>query len=1012
MHASILVEMPDDSIRPVVNDEFGDTAVLVLAIHQVSVRGRSYVREEDRYSFRQLEEFADDVRDAIRLLPGIAKVDKFGVQEEAIYIETDLGNWSQLNLTTRQLESLANTRNIIEPGGQLDTAAGRYAVKPEGEFNAIDEIQQIASVVRSGDGENSVYLSDLGLTVSRAYRDPPSIICRYGDTDYSVPAVTLGVTMKSGSNIIDICQRSMERVHQLLEVDQQLPPDVVVTPVSNQSKNVSERINAVITNVWQAVVIVVAVVFIVLGFRTSFVMAANIPIVVVASLGLISVMGVQLEQISLAALIISLGLLVDNAVQVCDQARTNQLAGMKPMKAAIEGANTLAIPMLVGTLTTMAAFIPMLIALEGGGREYVYSLPVTVSTTLALSWILAMTFCVILAGWFIRVPQTDRPSSPILLITDRLRRLFVRKKKPVSPAASSDNLAYAIYDQIGSFAVRFKWLTMLISLAVFFTILQLPVSSEFFPQAERDQFAVQIFLPETATIRQTDEIAKQVEDVIRRLSPTTDESGNEVQRLRSLRTLVGGGGSRWHLAWDPKEPSRNYSEILVRTTSGKFTSEYADQLRHVCEKGDASLGIDPIVGARVVPVELALGPPADPLVFRITGNGYADRTQLRSLANRMKRIVSDQPEAWNVNDSWGVDGYQVQVNVDKDRATLAGVTNSQVAKTLNSYYSGLQLTTFREGDHQVPVYFRLTPEERTSIRGLQEAFVEGDNGKVPLSSIADFHFSWEPAKVERRDQNRVVTVSSRLARGVTGNDIVNRVLQSDAMKQLQSELPSGYSIEPGGSYEESADAGLQMLTSFGISLMLIVLCLIFQYNAWSKPVVILATLPLALVGAWMGLYLTNNSLGFMPQLGILALFGIVLNTAIIFIEFADILISERSSKSDGRGPDSWLDQRRISSLLVGCWQATDAAHLSHDRHHGGRLDSTGTQWRPPVGRIGMVHDRWLVICYRSHLARCPRLLRHSRRVIWRQADHRPNRHGWVVITWHRLLACDFINLHQ
>ncbi|OYP34924.1 efflux RND transporter permease subunit [Rhodopirellula sp. MGV] len=920
------ISMPEESIKPFVNDEFGDTAVLVLAIHQVPVHGRTDVRPEDRYSLRQLERFAEDIQDDLRLLPGIAKVDMFGVREEAIFIETDLGNWSQLNLTTEQLERLANDRNIIQPGGEIDTSAGHFSVKPAGEFNAINEINQIASVVKTDEGGNSVYLTDLGLSVRRAYEDPARYYCRFGDPHGSSPAVTLGITMKSGSNIIEICDSVKNRIVELSDIEKRLPPDLAITPVSDQSENVSAKIGEVVLNVVEAVLIVVVVVFLVVGFRTSFVMAANIPIVVLMSIGFISLFGVQLEQISLAALIISLGLLVDNAVQVCDQARTNQIAGMEPFQAAIEGANTLAIPMLVGTLTTMAAFVPMLISLEGGGKEYVYSLPVTVSTTLALSWVLAMSLCVILAGLFIRAPKQDTPASPLvrlaLAISSRLP--FTRQhSSSASPenrtSTASGNFLFKFYEQTGMLALRFKWSTLLATFLLLGFIMSLPVSSEFFPDANRDQFAIKVHLPENATIEQSNEITQQVEAVVRKLSPVrpgeTTYDG-KTQRLRAMRTLVGGGGSRWHLAWAPEPPSRNFAEILVRTTDGRFTSDFAHRLRQVCERGDAEMGIDPIAGARVVPVKLALGPPADPLVFRVIGSGFADPALLQQAADRLKKIVNEQPETWNVHDSWGVDGYQVLVNVEKDRATLAGVTNAQVAKTLNSYYSGLRLTTFREGDHQVPIYFKLRPDETHSIRELQESFVEGDNGKIPLSSLADFKFSWEPARIERRDMNRVIKVSAQMEPGVTGNDVVNRVLHLDEFKRLEASLPVGFHIETGGSYEESQEAGGQMMKSFGISFLLIVMCLIVQYNGWSKPMLILATLPMALAGAWLGLFVSSNSLGFMPQLGILALFGIVLNTAIIFIEFADILLSERAANSDGTGPIAGISREEFRSTLL------------------------------------------------------------------------------------------------
>ncbi|GAB5513834.1 efflux RND transporter permease subunit [Rhodopirellula baltica] len=926
-----LVAMPADHVRPIVNDEFGDTAVLLLGIHQTPSKDRTEIRPQDRYTLRQLEKYAEDVQDALRLLPGIAKVDMFGQRSEAIFIETDLSNWAQLELTTSQLESLADDRNIIQAGGELDTDSGHFSVKTEGEFNAVDEITQIASTVRTSRGDNSVSLAELGLTVTRDYEDPANYICRVGDTEGSTPAVMLGITMKSGSNIIDVCEAAKYRVREMAEVEQLLPPDIGVTAVSDQSESVAKKIRDVIINVVEAVLIVVVVVYLVVGFRTSFVMAANIPIVVVVTVGLISLFGVQLEQISLAAMIISLGLLVDNAVQVCDQARSNQMAGMEPFPAAIDGANTLAIPMLVGTLTTMAAFVPMLFSLEGGGKEYVYSLPVTVSTTLALSWVLAMSLCVILAGMFIRAPKGDQTGSPVVATWNRISSWWPRRKRrsattPERVTANSaknkqENLAFRVYGWLGGLAVRFKWLTAVATLCLMIGILTLPVSSEFFPDADGTQFAVKVMLPETATIEQTDQVTRQVETILQRLgSEKLAENGFTMPPLRVYRSLVGGGGSRWHLGWDPEPKSRSYAEILVRTTDASVTKQFAQRVREIAERGDETLGIEPIVGARIVPVRLALGPPADPLVFRISGNGFANPSVLREAADDLKQLVMEQSETWDVSDSWGVDGYQIQVDVEQDRAVLAGVTNSQIARTLNSYYSGLQLTTFREGDHEVPVYFRLKASERESVRGLQEAFVEGDRGKVPLASLAVLKPTFEIAKIERRKMNRTIEVSSQMEPGVTGNDVVSRVLKSDEMQRLQEELPTGYWIEPGGSYEESAEAGGQMMMSFAISFLLIVLCLIFQYNGWSKPLIILSTLPLALVGAWLGLYLSDKSLGFMPQLGILALFGIVLNTAIIFVEFADILIAERAraKKCSGEtnGPIVGLTKEEFRDCLI------------------------------------------------------------------------------------------------
>lgn len=333
-------------------------------------------------------------------------------------------------MTIDQLQQLLEARNIVAPGGEIETDIGRYTVKPGGEFNAIDEVDSV--IVNTGsdsDAGRPVYLRDLGLSIRRGYEDPPRRICRYGDANTSEPCVIVALQMRSGSSIIDVCDHAKDRISQMQQVDRSLPDDIAIAYVSDQSENVEKKIRDVVNNVIGAIVIVVIIVYLFVGFRSAAVMAGNIPVVVLASIALITLFGVQLEQISLASIIIALGLLVDNAVQVCDQSRTNQLQGMSPVEATVTGANQLSTAMLNGTLTTVAAFFPMLIGLVGSKREYVYSLPVTLSVTLLISWVLAMSFCVILASTFIRAPKDpSRPSAPLPWLADKMGS-WVRRRR-------------------------------------------------------------------------------------------------------------------------------------------------------------------------------------------------------------------------------------------------------------------------------------------------------------------------------------------------------------------------------------------------------------------------------------------------------------------------------------------------------------------------------------------------------------------------------------------------------
>lgn len=917
------VPMPDDRISPFLFDEFSDTSVLLYAVHQRPLEGASAIDRQYAYSPRQLDLFSERIRDSLRLLPGVSQVGRFGVQEEAIYIETDEGNWSTLELTTNEIETFAQAQNIVAPGGRIDGEDGRFFVKPSGDVGAVEAFEaMVVGLVATGAdagnaGVNQVLLKNMGLNVRRGYIDPPQRICRYGTPEFETPAIILAVSMKSGANIIDICDHSKESVAQLQSTGV-LPPDLSVSIISDQSDSVKQRIREVGINIVQAILVVVVLVYLVVGFRTAAVMAANIPFVVISSLAMITLFDVQLEQMSLASMIISLGLLVDNAVQVCDQSRTNQIAGMSPRDASLAGAQMLGPSMLSGTATTVAAFIPMLIAMDGANREFIYSLPITLSVMLAVSWVLAMTFCVILAAWFIRPPKDPAsPTAPLPWLVHRFssmwRKRRLKKKnqtvaKSLHSAATQDKYAvettsqptgfYRFYASAVAWALRHRFATIFASIGISIMATQLPVSSEFFPLTERDQFAVEIYLPESASIEHTNRVARQVEEMIRALSPYVDAEGTLHQRLLNMRTIVGGGGSRWYLAWEPETLKPNYAEILIHTTKGAFTHDLAEQLRVIARQGDQSLGLLPIIGARVVPVELALGPPADPVVLRVTGNGLADANELRRVANRVKAIVESEPDTWDVNDSWGVSSQQLFVDVDSHRASLSGIRNAEVASTLDAYYSGKRLTMYREGDRQIPVYFRLDPKSRRSLAALENSHIETRVGKVSLAAVANVTPQWRLESIDRRNGNRTIEVRSRINYGASGNDITMRVFNSEAMEKLKADLPPGFRIEIGGALEESMKAQGKMFRSFGMSFIAIILVLIFQFNSLARTLIIMVTLPLALVGALCGLWATGNAFGFMPQLGVLALFGIVLNSAILFVEFADVVMRERASRTD------------------------------------------------------------------------------------------------------------------
>ncbi len=928
------VAMPEPGIVPVVIDDFGDTNIMVMALYQTPLPGDDEIQERNRYTARQLDIFSRRLYDELKLVDGVSKVVRNGVRQEAVYIETDLGTWSRLSMSSAELAELVSRRNVVAPGGIIDTDTGRFAVKPSGNLAAEQELDAlVVGFVEEGDSRAPVYLEDMGLDVARDYEDPPSVITRYADPDSWQPCNTVAFTMKSGANIVDVCDAAKATIRRLTVEQKVLPSDIAVSLVSDQSENVNAKISDFVANVLGAIAIVIAVVYLMVGLRTASVMAANIPVVIIGSLALLPLFDVDLEQISIAAMIIALGLLVDNAVQVSNECMRLQDEGLDPDEAAEQGSNMLAGAIIYGTLTTIAAFFPMIFALKGSSSEYVRSLPITISITLALSYILAMTFCTHLASVFIRPAAPGVPHSPVLRWMQKLRGSKPapggapeqQRPEQTGPEQGGDaeqqgGLA-SLYPRLVAAALHAKWLVVGGSFGLLALAMMLPVGSQYFPQDLRDQFAIEVWLPEGASIRETDAAARKVEDMVRKLSPFTTEEGEQVERLRAMASTVGAGMSRWYMGRNPESQKSYYAEIVVRVTEGHLTQQLVDEIRVIAREGDASRDIDPVVGARVIPRQLSMGPPVDaPVAVRLFGPrlgvGFADETLMREHAQKLKDILRARPETWDVFDTWGSKGYQLDIQVDEDRANLSGVTNEGLADTLNAYFSGRYLTTYREKDHLVPVYLRLRADERVDVAGLDAAYVEGLNGKVPLDSVATVEPVLAPARIDRRFLQRVIEVRARNEEGYLANDIVKALFASPEFEQWEAELPPGFWWQVGGEMFESQSSAPDMKLSFMISLLLIPLLLIIQYNGLFKPFIIVMTLPLALIGGFPGLWITGNAFGFMPQLGLLSLFGVVVNAAIIFIEFADRIIKEKALASDGSGPILGLTVQEFRGCLI------------------------------------------------------------------------------------------------
>lgn len=941
-------ELPSGVMPPAVDDNFGNTAALILALHQDPESAK-----QRRYSPTQMEAFAKRLRDRLmdlrpteenengRKVPittepaYVARLDLYGVQREVIYLETDAGVWSQLQLNSDELRELLRQRNVIAPAGVFNSDTDRIHTRISGNFDAAREIdnvvvgrvatgsesparQTLSELVRdlqaglgAGTGqpdsyEVPVHLKDLRIKVKRGYADPAESLVRFGDIAGSADAIVLSFTMKPGQNISWLG----DAVDDLLATANStfLPPDIRIEKVSNPPLFVEQKIADVVSNLIQAIGLVLLILGMLAGLRVALVTAASIPLIMLSAMALMRLWDIEIEQISLAALIVALGLLVDNAIVTCENTTRFLNEGMDRKDAVIEGCNQVGSSLLWSSLTTIGVFIPMVFVLPGDLGEYVYSLPVVVTLTLLISWVCAMTVTPILNS-YILAPSDGR--LPIVaLISWVWRKLGGGKNSAGAPTEQSSGSGW--FAPVCRLAIKGRIPVIGVAFVLLAGSLMLPVKPSFFPFSDRNQFVVDIYLPHTAPIYRTDDVTRQVEVIARRLSgltwqdgkwvPVTDEDGNPVQRLNNMVSYVGTGGPRFYTGLNPGPTSARYANILINANNREDVAAYVEDLRRAVWAGVGAKGaadyLSPITGARVIPKKLVMGTPVDaPIEYRLTGPRLANEKLLRHHGEKIKNVLKDSGLVWDVHDSWGGRGLQFDVNLKADRANMAGVTNETVAQTLNAYYSGLYLTTFREGDRRIPVMLRLPPDQRKSLETVQSAFVEGYTGKVPLNSVADFSVSRVPVEITRYQRERALRVQARPEAGLLPRDILAQL--KPAMDAIEAQLPPGYRIVDGGIEEEAKRGERANSTALGVGIVLVIFCLLLQYNSAIKPMLILLTVPLSIIGAMLGLWMRDIPLGFMETLGFLALFGTVLNAAILMIDFAEQLIREKVARGEG-----------------------------------------------------------------------------------------------------------------
>ncbi|WP_372368830.1 efflux RND transporter permease subunit [Candidatus Uabimicrobium sp. HlEnr_7] len=890
--------LPRDAFPPVVKSDFTELSVMLFALYSTSP-GKANNYQRLRKHAKEIERYLSDI-------PMIGKFTTTGIQNEVINLEVSSGEWSKMDISAEELSLALNQKNIVAPGGSLDTGQQRYIVGLSGEFETTKQIEQV--VVRTVQDKAPTYLPDLGIQVSRNFTDPKSLYCRFTkDSFIGEECLIIGFNMKKGGNIVVLGQKVREKIKEFLDKDI-LPEDIKLTIASDQPIHVEEALDSFTSSLVQGIVVVVIVGFLMIGFRIALVMAMSIPIVMIISIGIFRLFGVELEDVSVAALIVSLGLLVDNAIEVSENIHRFLSEGKSRFESAWRGASEMSIPVLAATLTTVAAFLPML-TIPGNEGEYVYGLPVVISTTLLISWLVAMTVTTILGYWILRPAVVQggilaffvRCWISFIAITTRIRtkqgqlfsfikRLFgwiIGRNTMTGDVNHShdhdqEGVVKTRYTKVLRFCLNHRFITLGFGfgMCVVSITLMSMVGSQFFPMALRDQFVVDITVPEGGSTDRTHRACEKVENIIKSLSHT-NVGGEKVKRLKNMISFIGGSAPRFYLMFEPGPELHNVAQILVNTTEAEYTDTYAAEIRELVD--------EQISDARIIVRKLNMGTSAGaPVAMRLIGE---DPQKIYAYEKEVSALLFAHPHITLLYNDWGNPVYQVNVNVNTELANMSGVTNQNVAETMNTFLDGQYLTTFREGDTNLPVFLRLPAKERQKLRSINDFYIRGNNGVVPVEGISQSKVTWETSTIVHFHQKRTLTIYAFVRARTLPNGIVMDIMPQ--LNEINERMKKdGCLLKIGGEWEETLKSEENFNIAFSISFILIIFILVCQYSGFAKTFMILLTLPMAFAGSMVGLIVTGWPLNFMSQLGMISLAGMVLNDAIVLIDFIDRQLKE------------------------------------------------------------------------------------------------------------------------
>jgi len=832
----------------------------------------------DRYSYRELDDFTDLMARTIQGAPEVAKIDRKGVLPEQIYLDYSQERLAAYGYTPSNLKDILGARNITLPGGQLEVGPQSIQIDPSGKFTSPPQIGDVIIGSSKSAAQSPVYLRDL-VDISRGYQSPAKYLNYLTWADKQghwrrSRAVTVAVMMKEGEQI-DAFGRSVDA--KLAAVKQYLPEDLIIARTSDQPLQVEENLSLFMDALYEAIVLVVLVSW--LGFwewRSALLMAISIPITLAMTFGSLYLLGIDIQQVSVATLIIALGLLVDDPVIAGDSIKRALAEGQPRIISAWLGPTKLATAIMYATVTNIVAYLPFLMV-TGSTGEFLHSLPIVMTVALIASRLVSMSFLPML-GYYLLRPE---------------------KKVEKTLEQRRNSGFFGMYARAAKYSIEHRWkfffASLLFLVAGGFIFAQL--SSAFFPEDVQYWSYIDVWLPNDATLEATNETAQKVEQIVRekaeqysREHPQKDHPGDV---LHYVTTFVGGGGPRFWFSASPQLQQLNYAQVLIEVTDKEITPQFIRELQPVLTAS--------IPGARMDARQLLTNPIDYPIEIRISSTADvnakdegSDIRGLRDIAGKVENIFRSIPLAQRTRNEWGEENALVSLTIDPDRANLAGITNMDVADSSTAGLSGTTVSVFQENQKQIPIVARLRMNERAQLSDIQNLYVYGsqDSTKIPLVQISSIDHDLVNGRIVRLEQFRTMNIRSFPAPGHLSSEIMKQAMPR--LQSLQASLPPGYEMKIGGEYDKTKNGFKNLATVMLVSTAAIYLALLFQFKNAIKPLLVLAAAPYGMVGAFIALWIMGEPFGFMAFLGVASLIGVIVSHSIVLFDF----IEERHAEGD------------------------------------------------------------------------------------------------------------------